>query len=171
MISKVIEVAEDHLSNEKNVSVVPAFFQRCLETTIFIDEVPEAVYARISHLKSYCQWSPLIRSIDGDLKPGCRLNIKIELKEVGTMKIRPTVVNLERNRELRWIGHLWFKGLFDGEHYFTLEEDKNGQTKLYHGEKFSGLLVPLLWRIIRKGTIESFLAHNVALKQLVEMKG
>jgi hypothetical protein len=36
------------------------------------------------------------------------------------MTFRPTVLNAETNRELRWLGHLLAPGLFDGEHSFTI---------------------------------------------------
>ena len=60
----------------------------------------------------------------------------------------PKVLKLKKNREFRWLGHLFIKGLFDGEHYFVLEESDNGGTKVIHGEIFSGILVRPLLKMI-----------------------
>jgi hypothetical protein len=34
------------------------------------------------------------------------------------MRFRPTVLKAEPPRELRWLGHFVFRGIFDGEHIF-----------------------------------------------------
>jgi hypothetical protein len=34
----------------------------------------------------------------------------------------PVITKIEPVNEFRWIGKLWVKGIFDGEHVFMLEE-------------------------------------------------
>ncbi|MGH2735621.1 MAG: SRPBCC domain-containing protein, partial [Actinomycetota bacterium] len=60
------------------------------------------------------------------------------------------------------------KGLFDGEHRFTLEPTNGGGTRVVQGERFSGALVPLLRRSLDDGTLAGFRAMNEALKRRVE---
>lgn len=68
----------------------------------------------------------------------------------------------------RWIGRLLIPLIFDGEHYFQLEEI-DGKTKLTHGEKFSGLLIPYFkWSGIAMETKSSFESMNEALKERSE---
>ena len=55
------------------------------------------------------------------------------------MRFKPTVLSIRPERELRWLGHLLFSGIFDGEHYFLLEPIGESRTRLRQGEKFSGL--------------------------------
>ena len=62
------------------------------------------------------------------------------------MRFRPKVLALRSNRELRWKGMLLVSGLFDGEHYFTLEEKTGERVTFHQGELFSGILVPLFRR-------------------------
>jgi hypothetical protein len=60
-----------------------------------------------------------------------------------------------------------FGGLFDGEHYFRIEPQNNGQTKFIHGEKFSGSLVAISGKM-RGKTRDGFSKMNQALKKACE---
>ena len=71
-------------------------------------------------------------------------------------------------RELRWRGRLLLPGIFDGEHYFQIRESKPGITTFLHGERFSGLLVPLAKSGLESGTKAGFEAMNRALKTRAE---
>jgi hypothetical protein len=67
---------------------------------------------------------------------------------------------------LEWFGKLLFGGLFDGRHRFELVPE-NGATRLVHSERFSGMLVPLVKKVLRD-TERDFAALNAALKERVE---
>jgi hypothetical protein len=84
------------------------------------------------------------------------------------MTFRPTVLVAEPGRELRWMGRLLLPGIFDGEHYFQIEPLGSGSVRFVHGERFSGLLVPLLKSSLAGGTKAGFVAMNEALKARVE---
>jgi hypothetical protein len=60
------------------------------------------------------------------------------------------------------------KGIFDGHHSFELEEVGNGQVKLIHSEKFSGILSGFLLKKIGADTRNNFVKFNEALKNRVE---
>ncbi len=59
-------------------------------------------------------------------------------------------------------------GLFDGDHYFKIEELSDGKIRFIHGEKFRGILALLLWGSIEAGTKQGFQAINEALKAIAE---
>jgi hypothetical protein len=85
------------------------------------------------------------------------------------MRFRPTVTHVEADHELRWLGHLWRPGVFDGEHRFVLDPlDDGTRTAVTHAEVFTGALVPLVWRLVGPGTERGFEAMNAALKRRVE---
>lgn len=86
------------------------------------------------------------------------------------MTFRPTVLAAVPGRELRWLGTLGVRGLFDGEHSFTLTADGNGGTRLTQSETFSGVLVTLLRGSVR-GAEAGFRALNEALTQRVQALG
>ena len=79
------------------------------------------------------------------------------------MNFKPELLKKDENKEFRWKGKMWFKGLFDGEHYFKLTTDENGHTKLIHGENFSGILSGLILRFIGSDTHQGFEKMNEAL--------
>lgn len=60
-----------------------------------------------------------------------------------------------------------FKGLFDGEHYFIIEDNLDGTSLFTHGEQFRGLLVGLLEKVL-KNTLKGFILMNEALKKRCE---
>ncbi len=83
------------------------------------------------------------------------------------MIFRTTVKAVIENSEFSWLGRFIFPGIFDGRHIFTITKNENG-CLLIQKEKFSGLLVPLMWNSLEKGTREGFELMNNALKQRAE---
>ncbi len=80
--------------------------------------------------------------------------------------MRPVVTSFERPRVLEWFGKLLFGGLFDARHRFELVPE-NGATRLVHSEQFSGMLVPVMKKVLRDAE-RDFGALNAALKERVE---
>ena len=75
---------------------------------------------------------------------------------------------LEPGRELRWIGHLGTRGIFDGEHRFRIEPMGSDRVRFVQEERFSGVLAPLIMRFIRDSTMQGFAEMNAALKTRAE---
>ena len=81
----------------------------------------------------------------------------------------PTVVLVaKKNKAFEWLGSLPIPGVFNGHHYFRIEELSNGQVKFIQGEDFSGLLAGLIMRQIGEQTRQGFIAMNKALKERAE---
>jgi hypothetical protein len=141
--------------------------ERRIETVIEIDAPPSRVWALLTDFAQMPAWNPFIKSISGSLTQGAQLSVYITLPGKPGMRFKPTVQSIRPERELRWLGHLLFAGIFDGEHYFLLEPIGESRTKLRHGEKLSGLLVgPLSGQL---SAVEAgFKAMNAALKQQAE---
>ena len=83
------------------------------------------------------------------------------------MKFKPVVLKSEKALEFRWLGSLFVRGLFDGEHYFILKPLDKNRTQFIQGEKFSGVLVGLLGKTLKQ-VPASFANMNEALKRRVE---
>jgi hypothetical protein len=77
------------------------------------------------------------------------------------------VTAAEPNRELRWLGHLLVRGLFDGEHRFEIEDLGGGRSRLTQSSRFNGVLVRPFGRTLAK-TERGFEAMNGALKERAE---
>lgn len=142
--------------------------KRQIRTSIIINNSTDIVWNMMTKTQNYSNWNPFIRSIDGELVQGNQIKVFIKPENEDGMEFKPTLLKVAKNNELRWVGRLGFKGIFDGEHYFILERLGPNKTKLIHGENFSGILVPLLWNKIKESTTLGFKAHNQALKNLSE---
>jgi hypothetical protein len=138
-----------------------------LSTQVDIDAPAEAVWAVLTDFDSYHEWNPFMH-VAGRASENARLHVELALSEGQSTRFRPTVTRVDPSRELRWLGHLWTPGLFDGEHRFELTPLDGGRTRLTHAERFSGVLAPLVRRLTGSATERGFEAMNAALKRRVE---
>jgi hypothetical protein len=127
------------------------------------------VWEVLTHFPAHATWNPFVRSISGVASKGQRLQISVQPPGGKSMSFKPKVLVAVPETELRWLGSLFVPGLFDGEHYFKLAPNGSGGTTLLHGEKFSGLLVPLVRSSLDSSTRAGFLAMNEALKTRCEV--
>jgi hypothetical protein len=79
------------------------------------------------------------------------------------MDIHPTVLVADPGRELRWLGRLLMPGIFDGEHRFEIHETEPGRVTFVQGERFSGVLVPFVRRMIDGNTLSMLKRVNADL--------
>jgi hypothetical protein len=140
-----------------------------IQTEIWIERPPAAVWEILTATDEYPSWNPFIRHLRGQLQTGNRIEVEIGAPGSDTMTFRPVVLTVDRDVEIRWLGSLWIRGLFDGEHRFRLESD-GGRTHLIQGERFSGLLVGRLTDSILGETEEGFTAMNKAVKERAESR-
>ena len=141
-----------------------------IRTEITIKAPREKVWKTFTNAESYAQWNPFIKSLTGNLKVAEQITVLLQPPGGNVMTFRPKVLVFEENKEFRWLGKLFFKGLFDGEHYFQFKDNQDGSTTFVHGEKFTGILVPLFAGILVK-TEKGFQLMNEALKEQVEKSG
>lgn len=133
-----------------------------------IDAPPEQVWAVLTDFDHYHEWNPFMR-VGGRANEDTRLHVELFPPGARATRFRPTVTRVEPNRELRWLGHRWTTGLFDGEHRFVLDPlDGGTRTALTHAESMSGVLTPVVWRFVGNATGRGFEAMNAALKRRVE---
>jgi hypothetical protein len=140
-----------------------------IQTQIDINAPAARVWALLSDFDGMQSWNPFIKSILGSLAQGARLSVRITPPGKSGMRFKPKVLSVRPERELRWLGHLFVSGIFEGEHYFLLEPIWEHRTHLTHGEIFSGVLVGLLSNTL-SSTKAGFEAMNAALKQQAEQK-
>jgi hypothetical protein len=138
-----------------------------LRTEINIAAKPEVVWQTLTDTDNLGSWNPFIQRLEGDLQEGNTLEVELVGPGKSPMTFRPRVLKAEPGKELRWLGKLIVRGVFDGEHIFELEPTPEG-TRFVHREQFSGILVPLLRGMLERDTRPGFLAMNQALKARAE---
>jgi len=139
-----------------------------LRTEIDIDASAERVWTSLTDFATFPQWNPFIRRIRGTPVVGSKLEVFLQASGTKGMTFRPTVKKVERNRELRWLGHLGIRGLFDGEHVFEIHEAGTNRVRFVQREEFRGLLVPLLARSLDRDAHRGFEEMNRALRDRAE---
>lgn len=139
-----------------------------IRTEIEIHATAKKVWDVLADFTAYPRWNPVIRSVAGMPEVGKPLQASILMPSGREMKIRPKLLAFSPGRELRWRGGLLLPGIFDGEHYFVIEELAGGGVRFRHGESFSGILAPLLYRMIAAPFHQAYVAMNEALKREAE---
>ena len=140
---------------------------RQIDTRMEINAPADRVWRILTDFPAMPSWNPFIRSISGELRQGSRLSVHIAPPGRTGMRFAPKILVLEPERELRWLGRLLIPRLFDGEHYFILDNIDERRTLLTHGQTFSGILVGLFGGGL-EATKGGFMAMNHALKQRAE---
>ena len=139
---------------------------REIATEIEIEGSARDVWEPLADFAAYPRWNPFLLKVDGAPNAGERIRFWFELPRGLRAPACATVLKAERERELRWAGGL--PGLLRAEHYFVIEHIGPAKLRFRHGEIFSGLLVPIVWLVLRHSGREVYEATNTALKRRVE---
>jgi len=139
-----------------------------IRTDIIINASPKTVWEILTDFDRYPEWNPFIKSFEGKPEPGSRFRVTIQQPDSSPMTFRPTCRIMREQAEFRWLGQLFIRGLFDGEHIFELKSAGDNQTRFVQRENFKGLLVPLLWKQLDTKARKGFKLMNEQLKKRAE---
>ena len=138
-----------------------------IRTEIEIEAPAEKVWEILTDFNRYEEWNPFIIKSSGVAEEGAVL-VNVMKNGKKTMTFKPRILEVRKHEYFDWRGSLFFRGLFDGHHYFRIEPQAKDGVKLIHGEKFSGILSGPIFKSIRENTLESFRSMNEALKKRCE---
>jgi hypothetical protein len=110
-----------------------------LDNELEINASAERVWQLLTDFASFPQWNPFIQHVSGEPKRGAQLVVNIQPSGAQATTLRPTVLEAEPNRELRWVGHWLMPGLLDDEHIFTIEPLDADRVRFTQREIFTGL--------------------------------
>ena len=130
-----------------------------LETQITISASASKVWKVLMDFENHPNWNPSIKHISGKPVVGEILNI-----ELGGMKFKPQVQEVEEFKKFSWLGKLFLKGVFDGRHEFLINEIDEKTVIFHQNEIFNGFFVPFFKKKLQKDTRLGFQEMNLALK-------
>ena len=133
-----------------------------LQASVRIAATPQRVWAVLTDLAAYGGWNPFIISSSGQVRVGATLTNRMH-DATGDTTFTPTVLVVEPGRELRWIGRVGPRGIFDGEHTFTIQQIRPGLVLFTQREDFTGVAVPFYEQRLHDDTLPQFRAMNAAL--------
>jgi hypothetical protein len=140
---------------------------KSITTEIIINTSKEKVWQILTDFPNYSTWNPFIVNIKGDLTTSNRLAITL-VSSTKRYVFKPKVLSIVPNQYFDWLGKLFIRGLFDGHHYFEIDELSASQVKLIQGEHFSGILSNYILKKIGNETRNNFVKMNGALKAKAE---
>jgi len=137
---------------------------------ILIKASPEKVWQEFANFESYSGWNPFIRSLKGSPESGNKIEVFLQPPGKKGMLFKPKVLVFDHSNQLRWLGKLFMGGLFDGEHTFLVKENKDGTTTFVQYERFRGILIPFMKKMLNGSTLNGFKEMNQALKERCEIQ-
>ena len=119
-----------------------------LSTEIEFEGTREEVWEILTDLSAYPAWNPFLQEIEGELRVGARLRVRLQPVDERGITMKPTVRAVEPGRELRWLGHLLVPGSSTGS-IDSGSKARPGPVRFVQSERFGGVLVPLMWKRLR----------------------
>ncbi len=127
-----------------------------------------AAWAVLTDTRSYPEWNPFVRRLEGELQRGSRLAVVLQLGDRKPQRLRPIIVTFDEGRGFEWLGRVGFPGVLDGRHRFEIRATDATHCELVHSERLSGVLVPAFRTLLTVETPAAFVACNEAFKRRVE---
>lgn len=141
---------------------------KLIYTEIRINAPAQKIWSVFADFEKYPEWNPFIKSLEGEPKKDSRISVMLQAPEKKPMLFKPRVLQFEKGKEFRWIGRFILPRLFDGEHTFLIRENSDGTCTFVQFERFRGILVPLLKKMLDITTKQGFEQMNEALKKRCE---
>jgi len=140
-----------------------------IHTQIEIKSSPRVVWRILTDFANYPSWNPFIPMVEGELREGALLRIKIRPPGRKAQDYRVKILKIEEPREFRWLGHFLMPGLIDGEHFFEINPIGENKIQFVQREYFRGILVPLTWKSFLNTYLrQGFEDSNQSLKNIAE---
>lgn len=139
-----------------------------VNTEIAIAADKQRVWSVLANFAGYSDWNPFLRSVAATPQIGAPVALTVVIGR-RTLHLDAAMLRYTPEREVRWAGPISrVRGIvFRGEHYFIIEEAPSG-VRFVHGERFDGLVIPLMRGWIDRNLAPAYEAMNVALKRRAE---
>jgi len=139
-----------------------------IRTEIDIAAPPEKVWAYLSDIDTWQEWSPIINEASGEAAVGSTLTITMIGREgQNGPTYQPNITHLVEPNYFHWRAVMMAGIIMTNDKVFELEETDTG-TRLVHKELFSGMLVPIFSNNFEENVPTMLNAMNEALKKVVE---
>jgi hypothetical protein len=116
-----------------------AFRMACaIRTTIHA--TPDKIWSLLTDAASFPRWNSTVTSIEGEIREGQTLRLKVPTAP--TRVFKPRVRNVDPARTMTWSDGM--APMFKGVRTFTLTQNSDGTTEFSMTETFSGIMLPLI---------------------------
>ena len=159
----------DSMKNQENTTKGEIITKgKMIYTEIRIQASAQKIWSVFTDFETYPEWNPFVKSLSGPIQKGANIHVKLQPPGKKPMLFKPRVLQFEKEKEFRWIGKLLLPRVFDGEHTFMIRDNGDGSCTFIQFERFRGILVPLLKKMLDTNTRQGFEQMNLALKKRCE---
>lgn len=123
----------------------------------------EDVWAIVADADQFSAWNQRFWFSGGPFVLGQKLRLVIALAGPIKARVPVTITSLGANHELRWDASFF---RFRGSHWIRLEAISDAETRIVHGEDFTGL--SRVWSRVEEGVHTEYQAATDALAAYVE---
>lgn len=136
-----------------------------------INAPPSKVWRTVVEFEKYKDWNSQLQYLGGELKPQGLLHLKLSAKGTDPYEFKSTVSYWEENKRFAWLAVTGFPRIFDGEHFFELQDLGNGKTLVVNREEYRGILSLIIRNLpMMKTAPEGFELMNTELKRYCEQQ-
>jgi hypothetical protein len=129
---------------------------------------PTDVWRVLTDFGAYAAWNPMILMMAGPVRRGARLRAQVQAPGRRAITFSPRVITARPGCELRLRAGVGSRRILLADHRFEIEPLAPGCSRFIQTEHFSGLLVPLMRRMIEGDTLRGLEMMNAALKARAE---
>src|SRR5262245_12651887 len=118
-------------------------FTTLYQVEINISAGPERVWTLLTNAQDFPRWNSTVTKVEGQIRDGERLRLHVPDSD---RVFTPVVSDVVPNERMTWTGGL--APVFRGVRTFALTARNDGSTDFRMLERFSGLLLPLIKRLL-----------------------
>jgi hypothetical protein len=129
--------------NGMRITKTRSIFSMTCRVAVRIQAEAPRVWNLLTDAKGFPRWNSTVASIDGEIRDGARLRLRVP----GSGRVfSPVISEVVPRAHMTWTGGV--AGLFKGVRTFDLEPAGDGSTAFAMEERFSGLMLPLVRRFL-----------------------
>lgn len=136
---------------------------------IEINAPVEQVWAAIIDFETYSEWNSQLKYLGGEVKPNGQLHLKLSAEGADPYEFKPDISHWEDNKRFAWLARTGLPRVFDGEHFFELQQIDDSTTLVTNREEYRGVMSLIMKNLpMMKTAPEGFQKMNKELKNYVE---
>lgn len=133
-----------------------------------IDAAPETVWSVLTDFSHFAAWNPFIRNARGTATVGDEVRVRVRPSLGVPLVFHANVLYSEKDRALRWRGHVLASWIATGDHIFSIEPLGDGHVRFVQREQFHGIVPWLASKLLAREAKRGFEVMNAALKARAE---
>jgi hypothetical protein len=136
---------------------------------IEINAASDKVWSAVIDFENYKKWNTQLKFLGGTIQPNGELHLELSAAGAKPYEFKPYISQWQEKKRFAWLAQTGLPRIFDGEHFFELEDLGAGKTLLINREEYRGILSQFFRLLpMMKTAPEGFKKMNLELKYYIE---